>query len=483
MKNFILLSAIIGAAIFNFSFERDSEFACSTTFGPERSGGLGAILGMDATGGPLSSGTCANCHSGGSFNPTISLQVVDNGGSPVTSYMAGATYTLIYTVTSGNGTPNGYGMQSVSLTSGNSGAGSIGSVLTPNTQKTTMSGIDYLEHQQFNPSGIFSADWTAPASGTGTVSFYAVGLAVNGNSNTVGDAVSSPITVNLTEQIITTTTIAYAQNPFCADAGVQTPTITGTQGGTFSSTPGLLLNPNSGNIDISSSTPGMYTITYTYSGGSTTTSITIHPTYNVNTSATICSYETYPFGNLTLTVADTGMNIATFQSINGCDSIVNLDLSATIIDTVVSYNAGVYSAAQGSATYQWIDCNNGNNPINGETSQTFSPALPGTYAVQITMSGCTEQSSCYTFVGIDELEQFGISVYPNPTRESWIINNSQGLIVHARLLDLNGNWEGRAKISYFNNAFNIDASRLPSGVYIVELETSKGIFHQQLIKQ
>ena len=41
-----------------------------------------------------------------------------------------------------------------------------------------------------------------------------------------------------------------------------TPTITGTTGGTFSSTTGLSINASTGEIDLSSSTAGTYTISY-----------------------------------------------------------------------------------------------------------------------------------------------------------------------------------------------------------------------------
>ena len=50
---------------------------------------------------------------------------------------------------------------------------------------------------------------------------------------------------------------------FCSDGVDPLPTITGTLGGVFSSTTGLVINQTSGLIDISASTPGVYTVTYT----------------------------------------------------------------------------------------------------------------------------------------------------------------------------------------------------------------------------
>ena len=64
----------------------------------------------------------------------------------------------------------------------------------------------------------------------------------------------------------------YAEASYCIDATDPTPTIAGLSGGTFSSTAELSINAATGAIDVSASTPGAYTITYTTSGTCTNTS-------------------------------------------------------------------------------------------------------------------------------------------------------------------------------------------------------------------
>ena len=49
---------------------------------------------------------------------------------------------------------------------------------------------------------------------------------------------------------------------YCVSGSDPTPTITGTTGGTFSSTTGLSINASTGEIDLSASTAGTYTISY-----------------------------------------------------------------------------------------------------------------------------------------------------------------------------------------------------------------------------
>ena len=56
---------------------------------------------------------------------------------------------------------------------------------------------------------------------------------------------------------------SYPNTVFCINDLNPTPTITGVAGGTFTSTPGLQLNPTTGVIDLINSTPGTYTVTYT----------------------------------------------------------------------------------------------------------------------------------------------------------------------------------------------------------------------------
>lgn len=91
-------------------------------------------------------------------------------------------------------------------------------------------------------------------------------------------------------------TISYQGAPYCSTAGVQTVNRTGTPGGTYSSTAGLTIDPSTGTITPSTSTPGTYTVTYsmpvvgTCPAQTTTTSVTI----TASPAATI-SYTTSPF--------------------------------------------------------------------------------------------------------------------------------------------------------------------------------------------
>tara|TARA_B110000285_G_C15112239_1_gene611835 strand:+ start:111 stop:1202 length:1092 start_codon:yes stop_codon:yes gene_type:complete len=83
----------------------------------------------------------------------------------------------------------------------------------------------------------------------------------------------------------------------------------------------------------------------------------------------------------------------------GLNSVVN----------TVSQTGPQLDADQTGAIYQWLDCDNGNQPINGETNQSYTSTVTGNYAVEVNMNGCIVTSSCYLvdYTGIEELNAEG----------------------------------------------------------------------------
>jgi hypothetical protein len=267
-----------------------------------RSGGPAANGLGDRTGSPLSSATCSACHSGGSFSPSLAITVRDASSNTVTSYTPGQNYTIEFNVTAGTGTPGGYGMQAVAISpsSGNAQAGTMGAVISSNTQISLFNTRSYIEHLGINASGTFLVNWTAPASGFGTVSIHACGNTVNANGGTSGDQPTSSVLFSLSESV--PSSIAYAQSSYCADETDPSPTIVGTSGGTFTATPaGLSINSSSGEIDLSASTPQAYTVSYDDgAGGTFTAAVTVNAlddasfTYPANSACQSATFSSTP---------------------------------------------------------------------------------------------------------------------------------------------------------------------------------------------
>jgi gliding motility-associated-like protein len=132
------------------------------------------------------------------------------------------------------------------------------------------------------------------------------GSAANGGTITIGNLQTGPysfdvedvngcsITISGNYTGAQTASLSYNDNLFCLDDPNPTATVVGTQGGIYSSTAGLSLNSTTGNINLQTSSPGTYIITYTTPGplcpGTDSYTITIqdNPVVNAGEDVTIC---------------------------------------------------------------------------------------------------------------------------------------------------------------------------------------------------
>ncbi len=202
------------------------------------------------------------------------------------------TYTVTYTVAAGGGCPAVTATAPVTI--------------TPLLSPTINCGTSTTSSVTFN--------WTAVAGATGYTVSYQINAGAPVNIGAIGNVLTYSVTglsggdnVSITVTptggaggcftaasttcIATTCTpptasISYA-DPFCASITAPQPvTLTGTgtfTGGTYSAPAGLTINTTTGAITPSSSTPGIYTVTYTIAatGGCpaviATASVTINP--------------------------------------------------------------------------------------------------------------------------------------------------------------------------------------------------------------
>jgi len=103
----------------------------------------------------------------------------------------------------------------------------------------------------------------------------------------------------------------------------------------------------------------------------------------------------------------------------GCIATDTLSLQIVAIDTTVNKSGNTLTCAQSGASYQWLNCYFGNAKIIGETEQSFTPIVTGSYSVEVSMDNCKDTSLCHIIVLTDIIENnFGsdLSVYPNPSQ-------------------------------------------------------------------
>ena len=142
--------------------------------------------------------TCAvnGCHSAGAFGPLgLSITLLDSTSlTPVAQYLPGKNYIARVTISSGSGTPAGYGFQMIALRDNgnvptNSFTDPLG--LSNNYKLKTLGTRMYAEHQTMSTTNTFNVVWKAPAAGSGSVTFYSSGNAVNNNMNNTGDGATN----------------------------------------------------------------------------------------------------------------------------------------------------------------------------------------------------------------------------------------------------------------------------------------------------
>ena len=146
------------------------------------------------------------------------------------------------------------------------------------------------------------------------------------------------------------------------------------------------------------------------------TALTVHPAYNNTESVVICSGESYTYPDGTTGNTDE-THTSLLSTVNGCDSLIITILTVETVDASVTQTGATLTASQTGATYQWIDCDNGNTAMAGETNQAFTAsATTGNYAVVVTIGNCSDTSACYLvdYTSIDDIVGGSVTVFPNP---------------------------------------------------------------------
>ena len=153
------------------------------------------------------------------------------------------------------------------------------------------------------------------------------------------------------------------------------------------------------------------------------------------------------------------------------------------IDTSTTTAGLDLTSSQTGATYQWIDCNDNNNVIAGETNATYTATANGDYAVVVTMNNCSDTSACVAVstVGVNENELFNqVAIYPNPS--NGVVNISLGNLkdVEVKVYSTTGKLIYQQKnINTPKYQFEIKAT---TGVYFIKLSSKTAVKHFKVIK-
>ncbi len=209
-----------------------------------------------------------------------------------------------------------------------------------------------------NPFPVFE-----PGADTGTFTATPAGMVIDAATGEVDLNATTPGTYTITNGAIIDcvpsnfvmivgdnpkANFLYGTTSYCVSDPDPAPVyLVGGEAGTFTAAPpGLIINPATGVIDLSASTPGTYTITNTvtsiYCGDDDHTfTLSVNPEWNLTYNESICegTFFTLPDGTTTTTA---GTYVNNFITAAGCDSVITTNLAVNP-STYVTVNAAICS--------------------------------------------------------------------------------------------------------------------------------------------
>ena len=213
--------------------------------------------------------------------------------------------------------------------------------------------------------------------------------------------------------------------------------------------------------------------------------LTIIKPKSESTNVTACESYTSPGGKR---VTATGKIYETYKSRLGCDSIIQtINVTIMNVDTKVNRDWNtLISNSQGvsGSLFQWLDCKQKMQKIDGETSAIFAASQNGEYAVEITQGNCVDTSRCIVFAysGNMSYNIRAMEVFPNPNSGSFNLQLSESVTKsQVQVFDMTGKlvWEQSFE-DVSNETLDL---KLGAGVYQIQVMASGNVFSTRLIIQ
>lgn len=165
------------------------------------------------------------------------------------------------------------------------------------------------------------------------------------------------------------------------------------------------------------------------------------------------------------------------KTVNGCDSNVITSINVTRIDTSIQVNQNTLTCNMSSAdSFAWLNCST-NQLIPNENKVSFKPSNSGQYAAIIGVNNCFDTTACYQ-IHLNSIDAFplkeNVSVFPNPNTGFFQIKTDPDIaIVSIDLFDNIGQLV-KLKMVYDGNQY-INLEALNKGIYSIRLQTDTGV--------
>lgn len=158
--------------------------------------------------------------------------------------------------------------------------------------------------------------------------------------------------------------------------------------------------------------------------------------------------------------------------------VPDIGYSTVLLDNGISQDGNTLMADQADAEYVWVDCNNANEPILGETSQSFSPNESGTYACIVSDGECEVITDCFDFTydAVVENTANSFNLYPNPVHDNIVIQVN-GTIDEIRIYNSIGS------LVQVESEKSFSVENLSNGMYMISIKTDKGMTSSRFTKE
>ncbi len=398
------------------------------------------------TGSPGDGQSCTSCHGGTATTVTGYI----TSDIPTSGYTAGTTYNLTVTVPGATNLRKGFEVSPQNATGTQLGT------LIAGTGNHLTGGTKYVTHSSgsmANPA-VWSFQWTAPASGTGTVTFYGafcVSEPVTQLSTLVVNESAAPLTVQATS----------TPGAICSGSTSQLNAVPAGGSGTY--TYSWISNPAGFTSTLQNPVvqPVMSTeYTVTVSDGtqnanaSTSVNVTQPPTAFAGNDATYCTTVTQ------ILLAGTATN---YNSVLWTTSGDGTFSSSNILNPI-------YFPGTGDTTNRFVNLTLTATPISPCTT-----SIPST--MHITFDPCTG-------IGDQNYNAARITLTPNPASGFCYlgISGSGRSEYEFYIVNLNGKAVATGTIRSENgNVKRIDLSGLAKGIYFIEVRSDAWIQTGKLI--